>query len=67
MLVRMWNNGNIPPLLVEVQISAVTLETNMATSWKIGNQSTLIASYNISGHMFQKHFILLQGHLLNYV
>ena len=36
----MWSNRKTPPMLVEEQTYAITLEISMVTSQKIGNQST---------------------------
>ena len=59
--------GEPPPLLVQVQTCSATLEINMTVSQKIGNQSTSRLSYAAPGHIPKGCSILSQGHLLNYV
>jgi hypothetical protein len=36
MLMRRWNSGKTPPLLVRVQIYTTTLEINLMVSQKLG-------------------------------
>ena len=62
MMERMWNKGNIPPLMVGVQTYSATLEINVSVSQKIGNQSTSVPSNIILRHIPKGCTLIPQGH-----
>ena len=51
MLLRMWNEGKTPTLLVEEKTYKATLEINLVVSQEIGNGSTSILSSTNPGHI----------------
>lgn len=51
MLLRMWNEGKTPTLLVEEKTYKVTLEINLVVSKEIGNGSTSRLSSTTPGHI----------------
>lgn len=64
MLVRIWNKGNSPPLLMGVQTFSATLEINVVVSQKTGNTSR--PNYTTSGNIPKRCSAIPQGHLLNH-
>jgi hypothetical protein len=50
MPVRIWNKGNIPPLLVGVQTFTTTMEVSMVVPQKIRSLYTSRPSYHTLGH-----------------
>lgn len=53
MLSRMWNKGNISPLLLGVQTYTVTMEINITVAQKLGinvSQDPAIPKDTASGH-----------------
>ena len=64
MLIRIWDKGNVHPLLGGVQTCTVIIVINIAQ--KLGNNLPQYSATPILA-IYQKYFILLQGHLLHYV
>ncbi|KAL6087039.1 hypothetical protein STEG23_022348 [Scotinomys teguina] len=67
MLERMRSKRNTPPLLVEIQTGATTLEISMVDSQKIANHSSSRPNYTTLGHIPKECPVIPQGHMLNYV
>ena len=58
MLLRMWNEGKTPTLLVEEKTYKATLEINLVVSQEIGNGSTSRSTYNKTlGPTTKGHFL----------
>ena len=67
MLVRLWNKGITPPLLMGMQTCIISLEINLVVSQKTGNISILRPSYITPGHIPKRCSNIAQGHLPNYI
>ena len=63
----MWNKGDTPPLLVEVQTCTATLGISVAVYQKFGIQSTLKTLHYNFAYVPSEFSIIPQGHFLNYV
>jgi hypothetical protein len=59
--------GNPPPLLMEVQTCIITLEIYLVISKKIDYSFTSTPSYTTPGNISKRCSTIPQGHLLNYV
>jgi hypothetical protein len=67
MLVRIWSNGNTPPLMVVVQICTTTFDINMAVTLIFGNSSIPGPSYTTPEHVPKACLATPEGDLLKYV
>ena len=66
MLERIWNTGNAPPSLVEMQICTVTIEISVVVVHdRDRNQPTSKPAIPLLGTYIKDAPILIQRHLLN--